>query len=352
MIVLPPCISSLAAFADRKESGARWAVTGIHLEHVGDKFIAAATDTKVLCVVEGKAVLDDKAGYPNTPTLMAVKEDPKVTTALIPAKFWADSFTQAGKIKGGPDTLRNVAVKFGSTDATFYATNLEKEMIQKSKYVEGRFPPWRDILPKTQPVMTVEFDPVYLANALAAVGKMQDAGEKRCTLQLWSSSKPMLITLEQGEAARPDLKVTALVMPLAGGKEDAPVNVVNEKLQLAEAEILEHKAEITVLKESHERYIEAIKELERDLAIAKGLAAHVSSELEAADHPPTGTEELVASDPEEDGDSDSDLEDLDRTPVEAINLDEETVVDEPVEEPAAQAGTTLDDAFAAFAATL
>lgn len=351
MIVLPPCISSLAAFADRKESGARWAVTGIHLEHVGDKFIAAATDTKILCVVEGDAQLDDKAGYPVSPTLKAAKEDPKVTTALIPAKFWTESFAQAAKIKGTVEALRNVAVKFDTKDATFYATDLEKEMVQKTKYVEGRFPPWRSILPGGEPVMTIAFDPAYLANALSAIAKMQDAGEKRCLLQLWSSQKPMLITVEQGEAVRPDLKITALVMPLAGGKEDAPVNVVNEKLERAEAEIREKNAEITVLKDSHDRYIEAIKELERDLAIAKGLAAHAASELEAAEHPPTGTEELVAADPEEDDDSDSDVEDVDKTPIEAIDLDEETVVDEPVDEPA-QAGTTLDDAFAAFAATL
>lgn len=215
--------------ADRKESGARWAVTGVLIECDGKAMNVVATDTKrlALCTVECAA---EKA------------------TALVPAVACA--------------MVERLAAGDLSMMLTKSAVAFERDgVLIVSRLVEGRFPPFKEILPKkslhrialnreqfqasirqsavmvdkessrmefefsagavkirstsaeqgdSEVVMslahdidmTIAFDPSYLLDFL----KSTDAAE--VTLELTSAEKPAVFVVDGG--------YKYLVMPLAG----------------------------------------------------------------------------------------------------------------------------------------
>jgi DNA polymerase III subunit beta len=116
--------------ADRKESGARWAVTGILWETESGKVRLVATDTKRLALCEGPATLV------NTPP------DEKPLSHLIPQK--AISLLERCLADDG----ENVGVLLRTNDAMF----LTERATIHTRLVEGRFPPFRDIIPKKLPI--------------------------------------------------------------------------------------------------------------------------------------------------------------------------------------------------------
>ena len=120
--------------AERKES-TRWAVTGILWEAEGGaengKARLVATDTKRLAITEGPATIHGDAAV-----------DGKGQSHLVPAK----AIQLLDKNLADDGELVRIALK---TNEALFQT--ERALIH-TKLVEGRFPPYRDIIPKKMEV--------------------------------------------------------------------------------------------------------------------------------------------------------------------------------------------------------
>lgn len=152
--VLKPMIRRVAFAADKKE-GTRWAVTGVLWEAEKDKARLVATDTKRLAIVEGPAVVH---GNP----------DGKGQTHLIPSK----AITLLDR--NLTDDNEPIQVALRSNGAMFQTGR----WLIHTKLVEGKFPPYKDIIPKKSAVR-VTLDPVTFASRVRQAAIMTDEESKR-----------------------------------------------------------------------------------------------------------------------------------------------------------------------------
>lgn len=111
--------------------------------------------------------------------------------------------------------LRNVLVEEPSANGTLrmVASDLENTREIKPKSLEGRYPRWRDVLPKYDSgnSTTISVDPEYMAEVFAVLAKM--TGEESHSVELTvphDNERAVQITLK-----RPGIQATAVVMPLA-----------------------------------------------------------------------------------------------------------------------------------------
>lgn len=233
MLLLPNNLACLAKSADTNTSGARWAVTGIQLESVdnGKGYVAVATDTKRLVVVEG-GIQHDETDYPKPDALAAAPNGG--TKALIPAEFWESMFKNAAKNtkKSRMPILKNVGIAMTDgvmnekgeyttpPSVTMGWTNVDQHEVSTSRIVEGRFPPYRDIIPK-RPTYTVAFEPQFLIDAVETLKTMMPASDKenecRVEIGFTSDTKPIVMRMQNSDLGQ---KITILVMPLASGEND------------------------------------------------------------------------------------------------------------------------------------
>ena len=142
--VLRTLVKRTAFAAERKES-TRWAVTGVLWEADNGKARLVATDTKRLAMTEGPAEVH---GDPET----------KAASHLIPLK--AVGILERNLADDG-EVIR-VALK--ANEAMFQT---ERALIH-TKLVEGRFPPYRDIVPKKSAVKLPLIAPEFLARVRQA----------------------------------------------------------------------------------------------------------------------------------------------------------------------------------------
>jgi len=129
--VLRTMIKRTAFAADRKEGTARWAVTGVLWEAGDNKARLVATDTKRLAMTEGPA--DVHGGG---------EKDGKAQSHLIPQKA-VQLLDRSLMDEGAP-----IRVALRPNEALFE----NGPVLIHSKLVEGRFPPYRDIIPKKSAV--------------------------------------------------------------------------------------------------------------------------------------------------------------------------------------------------------
>ena len=178
--LLPLSLAGLADQADGGNSASRFALNGVRVEFgPGNTYTATATDTKVLVHVEGECVAEPEE-YP-TDNIPAMAHAPNgATLAMIPASFWKDSFRKAKTLtrRSRGDVLKSVAVVTGPTSTTMAATDLEKSQCDSSPNLDGRFPPYADILSKTNRTGTHELRvalcPQLLTGLLATIRQFND----------------------------------------------------------------------------------------------------------------------------------------------------------------------------------
>lgn len=238
MLLLQTNLRCLAAFADKKESGARWAVTGIQVEELPDnRYVAVATDTHALCVIEGTNG-GDPSDYPLFGALVDAPNG--ATKGLIPADVFKQVLTDAEKatkkVRGRKPILGNVAVIMsqGKTEerkdedgvsvtftdpavATFGFTNLEQEATPRTKLQEGRFPNYESVFPKGRGLCQFAMDPqfiIQMADVFKALKPTMDANTKRVEFDFYGESKPGVFRWYNAETNQ---SVKVLIMPLAGG---------------------------------------------------------------------------------------------------------------------------------------
>lgn len=146
--LLPPNLGRLAAHTD--DGTARFALNTVHVEFDRSRFTAAATDTKVLVVVEGACDEDREKEFPEIPALLAAPNG--ATKALVPAAAWDKAFRTASKIRHVRKVtpMRNLACVVGDVVTSFAATNGEVTDFAQTANAVGKFPPFRDIFEKTE----------------------------------------------------------------------------------------------------------------------------------------------------------------------------------------------------------
>jgi DNA polymerase III subunit beta len=143
--VLRTMIKRVAFAADKTEATARWAVTGVLWEAEKGKARLVATDTRRLALCEAPAEVHGKKE----------SKDEKAPSHLVPQKaiqLLDRSLTDDG------ETIR---IALSANEAMFQTGRA----LICSKLVEGRFPPYRDIIPK-KPGVTL---PVPVADFLSRV---------------------------------------------------------------------------------------------------------------------------------------------------------------------------------------
>ncbi|MCZ2340327.1 MAG: DNA polymerase III subunit beta [Bacteroidales bacterium] len=143
------------AFAAERKESTRWAVTGILWEAEGEQARLVATDTKRLAITEGPATIHGEA-------------DAQTQSHLVPAK----AIQLLDKNLNDDGELIRVSLK---TNEAIFQT--ERALIH-TKLVEGRFPPYRDIIPKKHAVQL----PISVSELLVRVRQaaiMTDAETKR-----------------------------------------------------------------------------------------------------------------------------------------------------------------------------
>lgn len=202
--------TTLAKLADIAGGNGRYAMNGIHLVLNGDNtFIAEATDTKFVVRVSGACREPDD--YPINPAFELAPNGE--LEALIPAKFWKATFAAADKLTKRYPKLRAVAAKIGKEEATFGYTNMDSSPCDRTRLIEGQFPPIANILPVSSTATdTVCVDAKKLAELLTVVASMipdGDATNNAVTLETRGNG---LMTVHVG---RPDaLRIIGGIMPL------------------------------------------------------------------------------------------------------------------------------------------
>jgi hypothetical protein len=274
MLLLPNNLKCVAEFADKKDSGARWAVTGVQVEDHGDgKYTAVATDTKALIVVEGKF------GYKadDYPACGALVDAPNGgTKGLIPAKLFAEVMSDsAKKTKSSRPALRSVALQMSAPTGTYGSdtyepgqavlgwNNLEQHATPTTKLCDGRFPPYKDILPQKKPLLKLALDPLFvirMAKAMEAIKGLTTPENDRIELSFWAEQKPVLFEYQTEEQ-----KTTVLIMPLASDftRDDS----VAQEAQVLAEEIVEAKC--VKLNEENREQRDSIYDLKHELSLAK-----------------------------------------------------------------------------------
>ena len=166
-MLIPSQIFPISKVCDVEST--RYALGGVHLERDAEGPVAVATDGRRLIAVRwSEAAAGD---YPGGVGDTAHVEN---FETLIPAKSWNEAAKLPPKRTSKP-ILANVLVEETSANGTvrMAATDLETTKQITPRSLEGRFPRWRDTMPKEQPgSITVRLDATYLAEVCAVLAKM------------------------------------------------------------------------------------------------------------------------------------------------------------------------------------
>lgn len=152
-------IKRVAFAADKTEATARWAVTGVLWEAEGKKVRLIATDTRRLALCEGPAAVHGEK---------AKDKDAKTQSHLVPQKaiqLLDRSLTDDGE---------KIRVALTANEATFQTGRA----LIHTKLVEGRFPPYRDIIPK-KPGMSLQVPVADFLSRVRQAAIMTDDETKR-----------------------------------------------------------------------------------------------------------------------------------------------------------------------------
>ena len=153
-------IGRVAPAADKTEATARWAVTGILLERIDKAIRLAATDTRRMAYQDVSASdCGDNATWP--------------ANTLVPTKTMAMLARDLDDCAG-----ESVGISVEKNEVAF-ATAFT---LIRSKLVEGRFPPYRDIVPK-KPKVTLEVPVSEFLSRVRQAAIMTDDETKRVDLK-------------------------------------------------------------------------------------------------------------------------------------------------------------------------
>jgi hypothetical protein len=206
----------------------RWSMNGVEVTDPGDgTFCCVGTDGRYLLVVRGIQAGDGK-GHLGCPPDRAV---------LVPAVAWTEAFRKMPKLLDQPHWSKKPAT---------VEVALEGQKVRLSGHernftcdqVDGRFPDWRQVLPKKPPAFSIYVDPERLADLLKTVQGMIGESHK-VTLAFWKDSEPLAIVAREPETG---LCLDGIIMPLT----PSPSEVAKDKAKRAAEQEEEEEDEIVV----------------------------------------------------------------------------------------------------------
>ena len=208
--LIPANLSAIADCAAKEST--RYAMTGIRLELEEGKYTAAATNSKILAIVEGPS-----ADYAELPPIAGLESAPNsATSALIPAKDWKENLKPLAKNKKYKPILQNTAVVLSDHVTTFGRTDLDRQLVQSAKNVDGRFPPYKEIVPKQPCKTTVTLDAYLLATLAKTAAAFNNDDQNGIEIGITDSTKPVTIKTKNATGQ----VFTGLIMPMSKPKQD------------------------------------------------------------------------------------------------------------------------------------
>ncbi len=213
LFTIPSNLHHLTKLAAKDAS--RYAMTGVQIERTEDPvegtgYIAVATNGKQLAVVRGSCPVS-ATEYPAMPTMHGAPNGAVKamipTAALVKACKEAPTRTYSGERANINNT---VAVVLGEQVATLGSTTLEDSTVKQTRLVEGRFPCWRDVFPKKEPVVRVNLNADMLAELLKVASEFSPDGDGRVIIEVFDGLSPVKITTKHDGQT-----FEGLIMPLS-----------------------------------------------------------------------------------------------------------------------------------------
>jgi hypothetical protein len=235
---LPTTLGPLARCA--ADDQGRYSMNGVQVSDPGDgTFRCAVTDGRHLLVAQG---ICPERGHLNCPPDVGV---------IVPAPAWNEAFRKPPKLvaqngrwsspkepetvsfefTGGPQ-MHSAKIRVATRDRSFSCDP-----------IDGRFPDWTQIIPKTAPAFTIKVNPTYLANLLTAVSHMLGDESQGVTLAFWKPDVPMAVVAKD---AATGLCLDGLLMPLTDStpvRRYEPQKQTEERAKAEEGQEQEEKDE-------------------------------------------------------------------------------------------------------------
>jgi hypothetical protein len=214
MLTLPPALATLSKLTSKPNSNHRYPTAdGVCVTTTTDGWEVAATDFKRMILVSGPHP-DPKPEY------TALADAPNgATAASVPAKWWADTFNGAKKVRGTPGVGLVLSDRVATASCGTTATRTE--------VIPGKLAPFADILPKRESDIgyVLRFDPDLMAGLLKALADLTDPGvDPVVTMEIRrpngpdASDKAVVIRADYPAAGL--TAATGLLMPCAAKGDD------------------------------------------------------------------------------------------------------------------------------------
>jgi hypothetical protein len=149
LLLLPPNLAGLVRLA-AADPHSRFATAGVQLRSTGRGYRVAATNGRVLGLVDGD-LPDAPEHYPAPPALAA--SPGTEAGCVLPADAWKKAFAAVpkGKTVKAKPILGNLAVAIGKEGSVLASTDLDTDSELQPRHLEGRFPNVASVLPKGEP---------------------------------------------------------------------------------------------------------------------------------------------------------------------------------------------------------
>jgi hypothetical protein len=205
LLLLPPNLAGLARLS-AADAHARFATEGVQLRSTARGYRAAATDGRVLGVVDGD-LPELPEHYPAIPALAAAPG--AAAEAVLPADAWKKAFAALPKkaaVKAKP-ILGNLAVAIGEKGSVLASTDLDADSVLQPAHLDGRFPAVEKVLDLGRPRASFRVSAGLMLRLLQAAEAFAEEGLAPLTVELHKG----LVAVRAGREGQ---EFTGLVVPL------------------------------------------------------------------------------------------------------------------------------------------
>jgi DNA polymerase III sliding clamp (beta) subunit (PCNA family) len=180
-------------------------MSGVLLKLDDASYEACATDGRCLALVTGPTA--NALDYPTIPEMTELP--PSAPQAVIPRAEWQQAFKAARTpAMVEQPILGHVAVHLGLAESLLASTDGDKDTVARVANVEGRYPDYQAVLPRSEPQLRVFVNARFLIEVLKLAQQFGPEDE-RVTLELHGANTPMVVRSTNGPQ-----KFVGLVMPL------------------------------------------------------------------------------------------------------------------------------------------
>jgi hypothetical protein len=209
---LPATLGPLARVT--ADDQARYSMNGVQVTDPGDgTFCCVGTDGRYLLVVRGIQAGD--RGHMGCPPDRSL---------LIPAAAWTEAFRKVPALLDQPRWSNKPKTVEVSLEGRKVRLSGHERSLTTDE-LDGRFPDWRQALPKKPPAFSIAVDPEKLADLLKTVQGMIGESHK-VVLAFWKDNEPLAVVARNQETG---LCLDGILMPLT----PSPSEMAKEKAERA-----------------------------------------------------------------------------------------------------------------------